>query len=76
MHLQFIEPVTKGVFKLGNEELLHRKLDQANHIKNAYVKKTVKEGETQSSKEVKLSKGNYVYFCPLNPTPQYKFIVE
>ncbi|WP_010180806.1 cupredoxin domain-containing protein [Aquimarina agarilytica] len=47
-----------------------------NHIKNAYVQKTVKEGETQSSKQVELKKGKYTYFCPLNPTPQYTIIVE
>ena len=52
------------------------KTDQPNHIKEAYVQKTVKEGETQSSKEVTLKKGKYVYFCPLNPTPQYTLIVE
>jgi len=47
-----------------------------NHIKEAYVTKAVATGKTESSKEVKLKKGNYVYFCPLNPTPQYKLIVE
>lgn len=47
-----------------------------NHIKEAYVQTPVATGETESSKEVSLKKGNYVYFCPLNPTPQYKLIVE
>jgi len=47
-----------------------------NHIKEAYVTKAVATGKTESSKEVKLEKGNYVYFCPLNPTPKYKLIVE
>ena len=47
-----------------------------NHIKNAYVQKPVAKGATQNSKEVKLEKGTYAYFCPLNPTPQYKLIVE
>jgi len=47
-----------------------------NHIKEAYVQKPVGTGKTESSKEVKLEKGSYVYFCPLNPTPQYKLIVE
>jgi len=46
------------------------------HIKAAYVQSAVKKGETQSSKEVKLTKGEYIYFCPLNPTPQYKLTVK
>ena len=52
------------------------KTDQAHHIKNAYVQNRVKKGATESSKEVTLLKGTYVYFCPLNPTPQYILIVE
>ncbi len=52
------------------------KTDQAHHIKNAYVTSLVKDGKTENSKEVTLKKGEYVYFCPLNPTPQYKLIVE
>lgn len=47
-----------------------------NHIKEAYVQAPVATGKTESSKEVSLKKGTYVYFCPLNPTPQYKLIVE
>lgn len=47
------------------------------HLQNGYVTETVKNGETQSSKgEVTLEKGTYVYFCPLNPTPQYTITVE
>ncbi len=41
---------------------------EENHIKTAYVTKLVKTGATQSSQPTKLSKGEYVYFCPLNPT--------
>jgi len=52
------------------------KTDAPNHIKNAYVQKAVATGKTESSKEVTLTKGTYTYFCPLNPTPQYKLIVE
>lgn len=47
-----------------------------NHIKNAYVTEVVKEGKKQTSNAVKLEKGNYVYFCPMNPTPQYTLTVE
>ncbi|APY11102.1 hypothetical protein BWZ22_07535 [Seonamhaeicola sp. S2-3] len=47
-----------------------------NHIQSAYVTQVVKNGETQTSKATKLSKGEYVYFCPLNPTPQYTLTVK
>lgn len=47
-----------------------------NHIKNAYVTKAVKEGTKEKSKAVKLTKGTYTYFCPLNKTPQYTLTVE
>ncbi|MFD0862644.1 cupredoxin domain-containing protein [Sungkyunkwania multivorans] len=40
----------------------------ANHIKTAYVTKAVATGSTQASQPTKLIKGEYVYFCPLNPT--------
>ncbi|MEX0361550.1 plastocyanin/azurin family copper-binding protein [Flagellimonas sp.] len=39
-----------------------------NHIQTAYVTKPVATGASQTSKPTKLSKGEYVYFCPLNPT--------
>ncbi|WP_420603688.1 cupredoxin domain-containing protein [Flagellimonas sp.] len=39
-----------------------------NHIQTAYVTKPVKTGMSQTSKPTKLEKGEYVYFCPLNPT--------
>jgi len=73
------------VFEVSNDGVDHEvgfviapkgKTDQPNHIKEAYVAKTIKDGETSSSKEVTLAKGEYVYFCPLNPTPQYTIIVE
>ncbi|WP_346881962.1 hypothetical protein [uncultured Algibacter sp.] len=47
-----------------------------NHIKTAYVTSTVKDGKVENSQTTKLSKGRYVYFCPLNKTPQYTLIVE
>ena len=47
-----------------------------NHIKTAYVTSVVKEGTKQSSNVTTLAKGEYVYFCPLNPTPQYKLTVN
>nr|WP_299386549.1 plastocyanin/azurin family copper-binding protein [Allomuricauda sp.] len=39
-----------------------------NHIQTAYVTKPVKTGTSQTSKPTKLTKGEYIYFCPLNPT--------
>ncbi|WP_298532505.1 cupredoxin domain-containing protein [uncultured Algibacter sp.] len=47
-----------------------------NHIKTAYVTAVAKDGETQKSNATTLAKGEYVYFCPLNPTPQYTLTVE
>jgi len=46
-----------------------------NHIQNAYVASAVKNNTTGHSKATTLVKGEYVYFCPLNPTPQYSLIV-
>ena len=52
-------------------------ISEADHIQNAYVSELVKEGETVQTKgDVMLKKGEYVYFCPLNPTPQYTITVE
>lgn len=47
-----------------------------NHIKTAYVTTVAKDGETQKTKATTLAKGEYVYFCPLNPTPQYTLTVQ
>lgn len=52
------------------------KTDKKHHIQNAYLVSTPKSGESAKSKTVNLKKGTYVYFCPLNPTPQYKLIVQ
>ncbi|MDP5158531.1 MAG: cupredoxin domain-containing protein [Flaviramulus sp.] len=47
-----------------------------NHIKTAYVIAVAKDGETQKTNATKLAKGEYIYFCPLNPTPQYTLTVK
>ncbi|MEP2937618.1 MAG: hypothetical protein ABJM06_09805 [Gilvibacter sp.] len=47
-----------------------------NHIKNAYVSQVVANGKTEKSAVVSLAKGEYVYFCPLNKTPQYSLTVQ
>jgi hypothetical protein len=47
-----------------------------NHIKTAYVTAVVTDGKVEKTNPTKLTKGEYVYFCPLNPTPQYTLIVQ
>jgi len=73
------------VFEISNETVDHAvgfvlapkgKTGQANHIKEAYVQKTPVRGETSTSKVVNLTPGEYVYFCPLNKTPQYSITVK
>ncbi len=39
-----------------------------NHIQTAYVTEVVATGKKQKSKPTTLEKGEYVYFCPMNPT--------
>ncbi|MEO0469823.1 MAG: cupredoxin domain-containing protein [Bacteroidota bacterium] len=73
------------VFQIANKGVDHPvgfviapkgKTDQANHIQSAYLSKTITDGEKGRSKEVVLEAGEYVYFCPLNPTPQYTITVK
>ncbi len=47
-----------------------------NHIKTAYVTTVVKDGKVEKSNTTTLTKGEYVYFCPLNKTPQYTLVVK
>ncbi len=76
---------TPYVFEVNNKGVDHAvgfviapegKTDQEHHIQSAYLSKTIKDGESAKSGEVTLEKGEYVYFCPLNPTPQYKITVK
>ena len=73
------------IFEIANNGVDHEvgfvlapkgKTEAESHIKEAYVLKTVADGTSQTSQEVKLSKGKYVYFCPLNPTEQYALTVN
>jgi len=73
------------VFNIANKNVDHEvgfvlapkgKTDAANHIKAAYVTSPVATGSSSKTKEVVLAKGEYVYFCPLNPTPQYNLTVK
>jgi hypothetical protein len=73
------------IFEISNKEVGHDvgfvlapkgKVEAENHIKNAYVTSVVKNNSKSTSKKVTLKKGKYVYFCPLNPTPQYTLTVK
>lgn len=73
------------VFEVTNDGVDHKvgfviapkgKTDQKHHIADAYLNSTIKDGETSQSKTVTLEKGEYVYFCPLNPTPEYTITVK
>lgn len=39
-----------------------------NHIQTAYVTEVVGTGKSQKSQPTVLEAGEYVYFCPMNPT--------
>ena len=52
------------------------KPEQKHHIKEGYVQKTIKDGESYLTQKVNLKKGEYIYFCPLNPTEQYSLTVK
>ena len=80
-----ILPVGTYVFEISNKNVGHDvgfvlapkgKTDEKHHIKEAYVTSLVKNNSKSNTKEVTLAKGEYVYFCPLNPTPQYTLKVE
>ena len=71
------------VFEISNNGVDHEvgfviapKSNPDAHIKTGYVQKTIKDGEKSTSKVVNLPKGEYVYFCPLNPTPHYTITVK
>ena len=73
------------IFEIANVGINHEvgfvlapkgKTDAEHHIQNAYVTKTVATNTKGRSKEVTLKKGEYIYFCPLNPTPEYILIVN
>jgi plastocyanin len=46
------------------------------HVANSFTTKTVKAGEAAYTGVIDLTKGNYTYVCPLNPTPHYKIKVK
>ena len=71
------------IFEISNNNVGHQvgfvlapKSNPDAHIKTAYVTKVVDNNTTESSNVTHLEKGEYVYFCPMNPTPQYTLIVK
>ena len=71
------------IFEVSNNNVGHKvgfvlapKSNPDAHIKTAYVTKAVENNTTESTNITTLEKGEYVYFCPLNPTPQYTLVVE
>ena len=73
------EVAKNNVGKDGGLVLIKKGMDASkpeNHIQTSYVTAAVKNNTVGHSKATKLEKGEYVYFCPLNPTPQYNLIVE
>lgn len=45
-------------------------------IQNSFTTALVKKGEVQYTGVVELKTGEYVYYCPLNPTPHYTLSVK
>ena len=45
-------------------------------VPNSFTTALVKKGEFQYTGVVELKKGEYVYSCPLNPTPHYTLNVK
>lgn len=45
-------------------------------VKNSFASEMIKKGEARYTGVVELSAGEYVYSCPLNPTPHYKISVK
>ena len=71
------------IFEITNDNVGHKvgfvlapKSNPEAHIKEAYVTKEVENNTSETSNVTTLTKGEYVYFCPLNPTPLYTLIVE
>lgn len=71
------------IFEVSNNGIDHEvgfvlapKSNPDAHIKSSYVTKAIAIGATQKSNTTVLTKGEYLYFCPLNPTPQYRLVVE
>ncbi|APY08599.1 hypothetical protein BWZ20_09930 [Winogradskyella sp. J14-2] len=71
------------IFEIKNNDVGHQvgfvlapKSNPNAHIKTAYVTKAVDNNSKEKTNITTLKKGEYIYFCPMNPTPQYTLIVE
>ncbi len=45
-------------------------------VENSFSQNMIAKGKTESSGIVELKAGDYVYSCPMNPTPKYKLTVK
>ena len=45
-------------------------------LENSFTTALIKKGDTQLTGVVELKEGEYVYSCPLNPTPHYTINVK
>ncbi|MBM6499783.1 hypothetical protein CHU92_07890 [Flavobacterium cyanobacteriorum] len=45
-------------------------------LENSFTTALIKKGDTQLTGVVELKEGEYVYSCPLNPTPHYAISVK
>ena len=76
----------KYVFQVSNKDIDHEVafalapkqevIGDGDYIKEAFLAHPVSSGQSAKSKEVVLKKGEYVYFCPMNPTPKYTLVVK
>ena len=76
----------KYIFQVSNKDIDHEvafalapkkeAIGDEDYIQEAFLANPISSGQTAKSKEVILKKGEYVYFCPMNPTPQYTLVVK
>jgi hypothetical protein len=46
------------------------------HVAESYLSNVITDGQQASNSVVRLEKGTYRYFCPMNPTPEYTIHVK
>lgn len=81
-------PAGKYLFKIANKTVDHEVgfvIQKASDkdgdvmktaLANSFSEALIAEGKSSSTGIVELNKGEYVYSCPLNPTPKYKITVQ
>lgn len=45
-------------------------------VENSFAQSMIKKGDAEYTGVVTLTKGEYVYSCPINPTPKYSISVK